>query len=74
LQIEDWDTEKEQYMKKGKEYVSNGFAFMVTCNVLTIPIESKEAGQEEDQTTIETIGFLFKLEKIDKPIGLAAQQ
>lgn len=57
-------------MKKGKEYVSNGSAFMVTCNVLTIPIESKDAMQEEGQTTIETIGFLFKLEKIDKPTGL----
>ncbi|KAL4452980.1 hypothetical protein ABPG73_000906 [Tetrahymena malaccensis] len=64
--ISDFDAEKETYLKKGKEFNFNNQAFMVNCQTQLVPIENKDAIDEEQYLTYEILGYIFKIDKIER--------
>ncbi|EAR82219.2 PAS domain S-box protein (macronuclear) [Tetrahymena thermophila SB210] len=72
--ISDFETEKEVYLKKGKEFNFNNQAFMVSCQTQLVPIENKDAIDEEQYLTYEILGYIFKIDKLERGMIINQQQ
>ncbi|KAL4460691.1 hypothetical protein ABPG72_017167 [Tetrahymena utriculariae] len=64
--ISDFNEEKQIYLKKGKEFNFNNQTFMVNCQTQLVPIENKDAIDEEQYLTYEVLGYIFKIDKLER--------
>ncbi|KAL4452981.1 hypothetical protein ABPG73_000907 [Tetrahymena malaccensis] len=65
--IPDWEQEKEVYIHKGKDFIFNQHQYSCSCTRVLIPVEVKDAFDNEEQFRYELIGYQLKLEKFEKP-------
>ncbi|KAL4460692.1 hypothetical protein ABPG72_017168 [Tetrahymena utriculariae] len=67
--ISDWEQEKDTYIHKGKDFTFNQQSYSCSCTRLLVPIEVKDAFDNEEQFRYELIGYQLKLDKLEKPFA-----
>ncbi|EAR82220.2 PAS domain S-box protein (macronuclear) [Tetrahymena thermophila SB210] len=64
--IPDWEQDQDTYVLKGKEFTFNQQQYFCNSTKLLIPIEIKDAFDNDEQFRYELIGFQLKLDKLEK--------